>query len=102
MTGTQEKGMGAEQVARSGPEGQPVPINAKFDNDFVTLLVLVLDTDTLEEAAIKVAHHVVGRRIRPRDAGLVLRVDGKPLPSSLTVAEAGISPLDTVYVGWAE
>lgn len=94
--------MGAEQVARSGPEGQPVPINAKFDNDFVTLLVLVLDTDTLEEAAIKVAHHVVGRRIRPRDAGLVLRVDGKPLPSSLTVAEAGISPLDTVYVGWAE
>jgi len=94
--------MRAEQVARSGPEGQPVPINAKFDNDFVTLLVLVLDTDTLEEAAIKVAHHVVGRRIRPRDTGLVLRVDGKPLPSSLSVAEAGISPLDTVQVGWAE
>ena len=102
MTGTQGKGMGAEQVARLGPGGQPVPINAKFDNDFVTLLVLVLDTDTLEEAAIKVARHVVGRRVPPRDAGLVVRVDGKPLPGGLTVAEAGIGPLDTVQVGWAE
>lgn len=102
MTGTQENGMHAEQVARAGPQGQPVPINAKFDNDFVTQLVLVLDTDTLEEAAQKVAHHVVGRRVPPRDAGLVLRVDGGPLPGGLTVAEAGIGPLDTVYVGWAE
>ncbi len=102
MTGTQEKGMGAEQVAHPGPGGQPVPINAKFDNDIVTQMVLVLDTDTVEEAARKVAHHVVGRRIRPRDAGLVLRVDGKSLPGGLTVAEAGIGPLDTVQVGWAE
>lgn len=102
MAGAQEKGMYAEQAADPEPEGRPVPINAKFDNDFVTLLVLVLDTDTLEKAARKVAHHVVGRRIRPRDAGLVLRVDGKPLPGGLTVAEAGIGPLDTVQVGWAE
>lgn len=102
MTAAQGKGRPDGQGADPRPGGQPVPINAKFGNDFVTLLVLVLDTDTLEEAARKVAHHVVGRRIRPRDAGLVLRVDGKPLSSSLTVAEAGIGPLDSVFVGWAE
>ncbi|HEX6523216.1 MAG TPA: toluene-4-monooxygenase system B family protein [Streptosporangiaceae bacterium] len=45
--------MRAEQVADPEPGGRPVPINAKFDNDFVTVLVLVLDTDTLEEAAAK-------------------------------------------------
>lgn len=102
MTAAQEKGRPGGQGTDPRADGQPVPINARFDNDFVTLLVLVLDIDTLEEAARKVAHHVVGRRIRPRDANLVLRVDGKPLPGSLTVAEAGIGPLDTVDVGWAE
>lgn len=102
MGETQETRMDAEQMADPEPEGRPVPLNAKFGDDFVTLLVLVLDTDTVEEVARKVAHHVVGRRIQPRDAGLVLRVDGKPLPSELTVAEAGIGPLDSVFVGWAE
>lgn len=102
MTGTQERGVHVEQAKDPEPGGQPVPINAKFDNDLLMQLVLVLDTDTVEEAARKVAHHVVGRRIRPRDAGLVLRVDGKPVPSGLTVAEAGIGPLDSVFVGWAE
>lgn len=38
------------------PDPQPVPINAKFDDDFVTQLVVVLDTDTLREVAAKVAH----------------------------------------------
>lgn len=102
MTTGQEKGRAAGQGADPEPRGRPVPINARFDNDFITQLVLVLDTDTLEEAARKVAHHVVGRRIPPRDADLVLRVDSKSLPSDLTVAEAGISPLDSVFVGWAE
>ncbi len=101
-TGQDKEGRPAGQGVDPEPRGQPVPVNARFDNDFVTQLVLVLDTDTVEEAARKVAHHVVGRRIPPRDAGLVLRVDGKPLPSGLTVAEAGISPLDSVFVGWAE
>ena len=42
---------------------QPVPINAKFDDDFVTQLVVVLDTDTMQDVAAKVAHHVVGKRL---------------------------------------
>jgi hypothetical protein len=50
------------------PDPQPVPINAKFDDDFVTQLVVVLNTDTMREVAIKVAQHVVGKRLPKRDA----------------------------------
>ncbi|MCL4421722.1 MAG: toluene monooxygenase [Actinobacteria bacterium] len=83
-------------------EGQPVPINAMFEGDFVTQFALVLDTDTIDELAQKVAAQVVGRRQRPRDAGFVVSVEGRVLPSQITVAEAGIQPLDNVFVGWAE
>ena len=83
-------------------EPQPVPINAKFDDDFVTQLVLVLDTDTMREVAEKVAHHVVGRRIPPRDAPMVVRYRGCELAPDVTVREAGIAPLQNVNVDWAE
>jgi toluene monooxygenase system protein B len=84
------------------PEPQPVPINAKFDDDFVTQLVVVLDTDTMREVAAKVAHHVVGKRLPARDADMVVRYQGRELPSDVTVTEAGIEPLQDVYVDWAE
>jgi toluene monooxygenase system protein B len=82
-------------------EPQPVPINAKFDDDFVTQLVLVLDTDTMREVAEKVAHHVVGRRIAPRDQPMTVRYRGRELAADTTVREAGIAPLQNVYVEWA-
>src|SRR5215472_6278809 len=100
MTETQDTGMQAEEIAASADEGQPVPINAMFEDDFVTQLVLVLDTDTIDEAARKVAAQVVGRRVPPRDAGLVVRFDGKVVPGGITVAQSGISPLDIVSVSW--
>ena len=81
---------------------QPVPINAKFDDDFVTQLVVVLDTDTMQEVAAKVAHHVVGKRVPARDADMVVSYLGRDLPSDMTVAEAGIAPLQNVYVDWVE
>lgn len=83
-------------------EPQPVPINAKFDDDFVTQLVLVLDTDTMREVAAKVAHHVVGKRLPARDAAMVVRYQGRDLPPDMTVTEAGIAPLQNVYVDWVE
>lgn len=100
MTETQDTGMQAEEIAAPPDEGQPVPINAMFEDDFVTQLVLVLDTDTIDEAARKVAAQVVGRRVPPRDAGLVVRFDGKVVPGDTTVAQSGISPLDIVNVSW--
>lgn len=80
---------------------QPVPINARFDNDFVTQLVVVLDTDTMREVAAKTAAHVVGKRLAPRDAEMVVRYQGRVIPPDVTVAEAGIAPLQNVYVDWA-
>ena len=102
MTETRDAGMQAEELAQPPEEGQPVPINAFFQNDFVTQLILVLDTDPLDEAAQQVAAQVVGRRVAPRDAGLVVRLDGRPVPGHITVADAGIAPLDIVTVGWAD
>jgi toluene monooxygenase system protein B len=101
MTGA-DTGMQAEELTQAPADGQPVPINAMFQDDFVTQLVLVLDTDTIDEAAQKVAAQVVGRRVRPRDAGMVVRHNGKVVAGHLTVAAAGIAPLDIVNVGWAE
>ena len=83
------------------PDPQSVPINAKFDDDFITQLVVVLDTDTMREVAAKVAQHVVGKRQPARDAGMVVRYQGRSLPPDITVAEAGIAPLQNVYVDWA-
>ena len=54
-----------------------MPVNALFEDDFVTQLVVVRDTDTVDQAARKVAAQVVGRRVPPRDAGLVVRHDGR-------------------------
>lgn len=81
---------------------QPVPINAKFQDDFVTQLVLVDDTDTMAQVAEKVAHHVVGRRVPARDVGMVVRYEGEILADDVTVTDAGIGPLQNVYVDWAD
>jgi toluene monooxygenase system protein B len=71
-----------------------------FADDFITQLVFVLDTDTMREVAAKVAHHVVGKRQPARDVGMVVRYQGRSLPPDITVAEAGIAPLQNVYVDW--
>jgi len=77
-----------------------VPVNALFDGDIVTQLVFLTDTDTVEEAAGKVAAQVVGRRVPPRDGRLVVRLDGQVVPGNATVAESGISARDFINVGW--
>lgn len=84
------------------PEPQAVPINAKFEDDFVTQLVIVLETDTMRDVAAKVAQHVVGKRQPARAAEMVVRYQGRSLPPDITVAEAGIAPLQNVYVAWAD
>jgi len=100
-TGTRDRDGQAAQAQEPAGQGQPVPVNALFDDDFVTQLVVVRDTDTVDQAARKVAAQVVGRRVPPRDAGLVVRFDGMAVPGDITVAESGISALDVVNVGWA-
>lgn len=82
--------------------GNPVPINAMFDGDFVTQLVMVEDTDTMLQVAEKVAHHVVGRRVAARNAPMHVRYDGLRVSEGKTVLEAGIGYLHNVYVGYDE
>lgn len=81
---------------------QPIPINARFEGDFVTQLVVVLDIDTMKEVAAKTAHHVVGKRLPKRDADMVVSYQGRKLPPDMTVTEAGIAPFQNVFVDWAQ
>jgi toluene monooxygenase system protein B len=55
----------------------PLPIVATFAGDIVTFAFLVDDEDTAETVAAKIAHHVVGRRVAPRQAPVKLRVAGQ-------------------------
>jgi hypothetical protein len=81
---------------------QPVPINALFGMDFVSLLVVVLTTDTMAEVTEKVAANVVGKRIPRRDAEMAVYYRDERVPRERTVAQAGIAPMQFVYVDYVE
>jgi toluene monooxygenase system protein B len=80
----------------------PVPVNALFGTDFVTLLVVVLTTDTMAEVSSKVAAHVVGKRVAPRDAAMGVFYRDELVPQHKTVAEAGITPMQFVFVDYLD
>lgn len=82
----------------STTEPQLVPLNAVFHTDFVQILVPVTTADTIAEVAEKVAYHVEGRRVPRQEAPKVVFHEGRRLSPDLTVAEAGIAPLDHVRV----
>ncbi|WP_281690400.1 toluene-4-monooxygenase system B family protein [Pseudonocardia thermophila] len=77
---------------------QLVPLNAIFATDFVEILVPVTTASTMREVADAVAHHVEGRRVRARPHPKVVIHRGERLAPELTVAEAGLRPLDHVTV----
>ncbi len=78
-----------------------IPLNAVFDDDFLELLIPVMSNNTIAELAGAVAQHVEGIRVPARDAEKVVFFDGRQLAPDLTVAEAGIAPLDHVRVDYA-
>jgi toluene monooxygenase system protein B len=75
-----------------------VPLQAVFRRDFVTLLVLVDDEDTMEAVAQKVAHHVIQRRLPPQDAPMRVQYNNRILAPEQTVSQAGILPMSFVEV----
>lgn len=79
-------------------EPQVVPLNAIFATDFVQILVPVSTADTMAEVAEAVAHHVEGRRVRALPHPKIVIHNGRRLAPSVTVAEAGMKPLDHVAV----
>ncbi|MBV6755012.1 toluene-4-monooxygenase system B family protein [Rhodococcus opacus] len=77
---------------------EPVPLNAIFSSDFVQILVAVTTASTMNEVADAVAYHSEGRRVRALPYPKVVIHNGRKLPGHITVAEAGIQPLDHVAV----
>lgn len=75
-----------------------VPLNAIFATDFVQILVPVTTANTMNEVAAAVAHHVEGKRVRGLPFPKVVIHNGRKLPGEMTVAEAGIAPLDHIAV----
>jgi toluene monooxygenase system protein B len=75
-----------------------VPLQAVFRRDFVTLLVLVDDEDTMDVVAQKVAHHVIQRRLPPQDAPMRVQYNNRILAPEQTVSQAGILPMSFVEV----
>lgn len=81
---------------------QPIPINALFGTDFVSLLVAILPTDTMVQVGAKVAAHVVGKRIAARDAEIAVYLDDRRIPREWTVNQAGIRPRQFVFVDYVD
>ncbi len=75
-----------------------VPLNAVFATDFVQILVPVTTADTMREVAAAVAHHVEGKRVRALPYDKVVIYHGERLPADISVAAAGIRPLDHIAV----
>lgn len=85
------------------PVSTEIPVQALFEGDFLTFLVVFESTDTIPEACEKVALGVVGRRFPPRPKGyLMRREDGTVIRDDLTVAQAGIEHSDYVVVAFRE
>lgn len=81
---------------------QVVPLNGIFADDYSELLVPVMSDDTIAVVAEKVAYHSEGKRVRKRDKEKVVYHDDRIVPMHLTVAEAGIGPLDHVRVDYED
>ncbi len=78
------------------------PLTAVFHNDFVVLLVPVDDGDSMEAVAQKVAAHTINRRLRPRNAPMRVKYNGKVLPQDVTVTGAQMEPMGFVEVFYDE
>jgi hypothetical protein len=81
---------------------QPVPVNALLGTDFVSLLVVVLTTDTMAEVSAKVAANVIGKRVAPRNADMAVYYRDRVVPKEWTVAQAGIAPMQFVFVDYVD
>jgi toluene monooxygenase system protein B len=87
----------------AGPEPEDrapelVPLNAIFATDFTQILVPVTTANTMAEVAAAVAYHVEGKRVRALSYDKVVIYHGEQLPADMTIAAAGIEPLDHIAV----
>ncbi len=79
------------------------PLTSNVEEDFVLQLLAVDTENTMDEVAAAAAHHSVGRRVADRP-GQILRVrrqgSEELLPRSMTVVDAGLTPMECIEVVW--
>jgi len=77
-----------------------IPINAKFGDDIFIHVVVITSADTMAEVAQKVAHHSVGKHVSAQPRDMVVYYEGRAVAARTTVTEAGIRPLQHVFVDY--
>lgn len=73
-----------------------VPLYGFLQGDTLGLVVLVHDSDRVRDIASRL-QRAAAVRVAPRE-GMVVVVDGRTLDLDLTIAQAGLAPLDRVDV----
>lgn len=82
--------------------GNPMPVFAHMRDDFFYGLALIEDTDPIPVVAQKCSAHSIGHMVPERDHPLVVEYEGTVVDGSLTAAQAGITPLASVVVAYAD
>jgi len=75
-----------------------VPLVGVFEGDFVAQLFVVEESDAMVDVAAKMAAHAVNLRVAPRENPLEVVKDNQVLDDRMTVREAGIQPMDVIWV----
>jgi toluene monooxygenase system protein B len=78
-----------------------IPLCTSFEGDFVVKLVVVEDSDTMDQVAAKTAAHTAGRTVRARpQAVLRVRLQGADwaLEREATVRAIGLGAMECIEV----
>ena len=78
-----------------------IPLSSSFEGDFILKLVVVEDTDTMDEVARKTAGHTAGRTVRARSGGVLrVRLTGAAIPfdRDATPRGVGLSAMESIEV----
>ncbi len=78
-----------------------LPVQGIVENDFVSLLAVVDDTDPVSTVALQIAAHAIGKRVPPQDRPLRVRHRGVLLDDDSSLADAGCAPMDVLEVKYA-
>jgi hypothetical protein len=78
-----------------------IPVYGRFVGDFTAHLVAVDTEDTIDEVALKIALHAVGRRVPERPcASLEVLAGGRVLAPSSRLKDLSPRPLEWLDVRW--
>jgi toluene monooxygenase system protein B len=78
-----------------------IPLCSSFEGDFLVRLVMVQDSDTMDQVAAKAAAQVLGRTVRGRPRSVLrVRLQGVDwaLERQATVKTVGLGPMECIEV----